>query len=214
MVMALCRCDEVHIAQLSRFMATLDATGNCHWASICLVLPWRTPWSLISAQKIELWHCETAVSKLAFKRHKTDPLLSSSKQQAAWKGQTPRLKPKSLAIFVAIKRVTMDKIGDITDYRNSLWKGGRSWAPIGVKLYKHGDMPLSKRKPFQFVSIALQHVWSSGALGTVCHGSGLPIEMLSSLSLISLSPILWPAADSWLPGLGGSCCTCSATQCL
>jgi hypothetical protein len=30
-----------------------------------------------------LWRCETAVLKLAFKRHKNDPLLSSSKQQAA-----------------------------------------------------------------------------------------------------------------------------------
>jgi hypothetical protein len=30
-----------------------------------------------------LWRCETAVLKLAFKRHKTDPLLSTSKQQAA-----------------------------------------------------------------------------------------------------------------------------------
>jgi hypothetical protein len=35
------------------------------------------------AQKIELWHCETAVLKLAFKRHEKDPLLSSLKQQAA-----------------------------------------------------------------------------------------------------------------------------------
>jgi hypothetical protein len=36
-------------------------------------------------QKIELWHCEIAVPKLAFKMHKTHPLLSSSKQQAAQK---------------------------------------------------------------------------------------------------------------------------------
>jgi hypothetical protein len=33
--------------------------------------------------KIELWRFETAVLKLAFKRHEKDPLLSSSKQQAA-----------------------------------------------------------------------------------------------------------------------------------
>jgi hypothetical protein len=59
------------------------------------------PWSLILSQKIELWCCEIAVSKLAFKMHKTDPLLRSSKQQAAQK--TPHLKPKSSAIFQAIK---------------------------------------------------------------------------------------------------------------
>jgi hypothetical protein len=40
----------------------------------------------------------------AFKRHKTDPLFSSSKQQAAWKAGMPRLKPKSTDNFVAIKR--------------------------------------------------------------------------------------------------------------
>jgi hypothetical protein len=35
------------------------------------------------SQKIELWRFETAVLKLVFKRHETDPPLSSSKQQAA-----------------------------------------------------------------------------------------------------------------------------------
>ena len=33
--------------------------------------------------KIELRHCEATVSKLVFKSHKTDPLLSTSKQKAA-----------------------------------------------------------------------------------------------------------------------------------
>jgi hypothetical protein len=33
--------------------------------------------------KNELRYCEMAVSKLPFKRHKMDPLLSSPKQQAA-----------------------------------------------------------------------------------------------------------------------------------
>jgi hypothetical protein len=47
------------------------------------VLPRRPPWSSILAQKIEIWRCEIAVSKLAFKIHKTDTLASSSKQQAA-----------------------------------------------------------------------------------------------------------------------------------
>ncbi len=36
-----------------------------------------------SGSKIELWRCETAVLKLAFERHETDPLLSISKKQAA-----------------------------------------------------------------------------------------------------------------------------------
>jgi hypothetical protein len=34
-------------------------------------------------KKIELCCCEIIVPKLAFERHKTDPLLSSLKQQAA-----------------------------------------------------------------------------------------------------------------------------------
>jgi hypothetical protein len=55
-----------------RSMATLEATGRCHRASIGTVLPRRPPWSMIPAKKIKLWHCEIAVPKLAFKRYKTD----------------------------------------------------------------------------------------------------------------------------------------------
>ena len=56
-----------------------------HLASMCTVLPWRPPWSSILAQKIELWQCEIAVPKLVLKRCKSDTLLSSLKQWAAWK---------------------------------------------------------------------------------------------------------------------------------
>ena len=77
------RYNAERIAQYGRSRATLDATICRHWSSIRPVSPRRTPWSSILAQKIELWRCETAVLKLAFKRHETDPLLSSSKQQAA-----------------------------------------------------------------------------------------------------------------------------------
>ncbi len=83
MAMRIRRYNAEHITEYGRSKATLDATICRHWASICLVLPWRTPWSLITAQKVKLWRCETTVLKLAFKRHETDPLLSSSKQQAA-----------------------------------------------------------------------------------------------------------------------------------
>jgi hypothetical protein len=43
--------------------------------------------------------------KASVKKHEMDPLLSSSKQQqqAAMKGRTSRLKPKSTANFLAIK---------------------------------------------------------------------------------------------------------------
>ncbi len=37
------------ITQYGRSRATLDATGRRHRASICPVLPQRTPWSSISA---------------------------------------------------------------------------------------------------------------------------------------------------------------------
>jgi hypothetical protein len=67
----------------SRSMATLDAIGCRHLVSICPILPRWTPWSSTSAQKMELWHYEIAVLKLAFKMHKIGPLLSSPKQHAA-----------------------------------------------------------------------------------------------------------------------------------
>jgi hypothetical protein len=38
----------VLIAQWSTSRASLEATGCCHWASACAVLPWRLPWLTIS----------------------------------------------------------------------------------------------------------------------------------------------------------------------
>jgi hypothetical protein len=78
MDMRIRRYDTERIPHDGRSRATLDAIGRRHWASICPILPRRTPWSSILAQKIELWHCEIAVPRLAFERHETDPLLSSS----------------------------------------------------------------------------------------------------------------------------------------
>jgi hypothetical protein len=103
MTMRIRQYNAERIAHDGRSRATLDAIRRRHWASICPVLPRRTSCSSMLAQTIELWRCETAVLKLAFKRHKTNPLLSSSKQQAAQKGQTPQFKPESSAIFLAIK---------------------------------------------------------------------------------------------------------------
>ena len=60
-------------AQYGRSRATLDDNGVCRDDIL----------SLISAYKIKLWRCGNHFPKLAFKRHATDPLLSSSKQQAA-----------------------------------------------------------------------------------------------------------------------------------
>jgi hypothetical protein len=71
-----------HIAQYGKSRATLDNTGHRHWASIRPILPLRTPWSLILAYKFELWRCGNRFLKLALKWHETNPLLSSSKQQA------------------------------------------------------------------------------------------------------------------------------------
>ena len=47
MAMTMRWCNAERIAQYIRSMATLDAIGCCHWASICPVLPWRMPWSSI-----------------------------------------------------------------------------------------------------------------------------------------------------------------------
>ncbi len=57
-------------AQWRRSMATLKATGCCQWVNQFWL-------------KKSKWRCEIAAPKLAFKRHKTNPLLSSSKQQTA-----------------------------------------------------------------------------------------------------------------------------------
>jgi hypothetical protein len=73
------------IAQYGRSRATLDATGRHHWA-LGKYLPRIAPADATGINfgvKIKLWCCEFAVPKLAFKRLKTNPLLSSSKQQAA-----------------------------------------------------------------------------------------------------------------------------------
>ena len=67
------------ITQYSRSRTTLDATGHCHWASIHPVLPSRCHAHQFYHTKKELWHCWNRLSKLAFKRHETDPLLISSK---------------------------------------------------------------------------------------------------------------------------------------
>ena len=37
--------DAGHITQWSTSRASLEATGCCHWASACVVLPKRPPWS-------------------------------------------------------------------------------------------------------------------------------------------------------------------------
>jgi hypothetical protein len=83
MAMQIRQYNAEHINHDGRSGATLDAIGCYNWVSICPVLTRRTQWSSILGQKIKLWHCEIAVPKLALERHKTDPLLSSSKQQAA-----------------------------------------------------------------------------------------------------------------------------------
>jgi hypothetical protein len=35
------------MAQWSTSRASLEATGCCHWASVCAVLPWRPSWLAI-----------------------------------------------------------------------------------------------------------------------------------------------------------------------
>jgi hypothetical protein len=59
---------------------------------------------------VELFNC---FPKLMFKRHKTGPLLSSSKQQAAYKGQMPWLELKGSAILLAFKRLQWIKNGEV-----------------------------------------------------------------------------------------------------
>jgi len=60
MAMRIRRYSAERITHYGRSRATLDATGRRHRASICPVLPQRTPWSSILEYKIKLWHCEIA----------------------------------------------------------------------------------------------------------------------------------------------------------
>jgi hypothetical protein len=48
-IMRIRQYDAERITQYGRSRATLDATGCCHRASICPVLPRQMPWSLILA---------------------------------------------------------------------------------------------------------------------------------------------------------------------
>jgi hypothetical protein len=53
--------------------------------------------------KMQVMGLQNHFSKLAFNRHQTNPLLSLSKQQAAWKNQMPQSELKISADFLAIK---------------------------------------------------------------------------------------------------------------
>ena len=79
---------------------------------------WRKNWV------VALWN---HFSKLAFKRHDTDPLISSLKQQE-------QLKPKSTAYFLAIKRYQRTKNVEVTNPQRSLSKNWRSSPSIAAKL--------------------------------------------------------------------------------
>ncbi len=69
------------IAQYSRSRATLDATGCCHWASIS-ILPVD---AVVIDFGVKKWSCGVVKSLFegSVQKAQMDPLLSSSKQQAA-----------------------------------------------------------------------------------------------------------------------------------
>ena len=59
-----------HITQYIRSRAPLDATGCRHLVSIRQhVLPQQTPWTLILASKIKLWHCEIGMKWTLYSAH-------------------------------------------------------------------------------------------------------------------------------------------------
>ncbi len=83
MAMRIRRYGDEHITQYGRSMATLDATGRRHRASIHPVSPQQTPWSSILAYKIELWCCGNRFPKLALK-HTKQTLYSASSQLSSY----------------------------------------------------------------------------------------------------------------------------------
>ena len=84
MALAIHRCNTKHISQWRwrTSWATLDATGRRHQATIRTVLPWRLPGSSVLAHTTKVVAVKRALLKLAAKRHKMDPLLTSSMPQA------------------------------------------------------------------------------------------------------------------------------------
>jgi len=68
-------------------MASLGLYPRCYWMPpLGEYLPRIAPADAMVINfgvKIELWRCGKHFPKLAFKTHETDPLLSSSEQQAA-----------------------------------------------------------------------------------------------------------------------------------
>ena len=109
MAMWIRRYGAKRIAQCDRSRATLDATGRRHWVSNHSVSPCRTSWSSISAYKIELWRCGNHFPKLAFKRHETDPLLSSLKQKSCAERSNATMKVEELSQLSSSQMLTTDK---------------------------------------------------------------------------------------------------------
>jgi hypothetical protein len=93
----------INTAPNNRSRATLlDATGRHHFTPMSAMV-------INFGVKNELWHCEIAVSKLAFKRQETNPLLSSSKQQVAKNGQFAMIKVEELNNLSSHQTLTADK---------------------------------------------------------------------------------------------------------
>ena len=121
--MAMQRYDAGHIARWSTSRASLEATGCHHRASACTVSPRRPPWSknLNQTQKTLDNKTQLLASNGTFQlldvcenfNPKTNPLLSSSMQQAWCKYETPRLELESSATFIVIKRCHWTKIGKV-----------------------------------------------------------------------------------------------------
>jgi hypothetical protein len=68
-------------------MKHIHGYTRCHWTpplgKYLLRIAPADAMALILAQKIKLWQNETTILKLALKKNETNPLLSSSNQQAA-----------------------------------------------------------------------------------------------------------------------------------
>jgi len=105
MAMRIKRYGAERIAQYGRSRATLDATGCRHRASIHPVSPRWTPWSSISAETIELWHCGNRFSKLAFKKL----TLYSAHQSDSVERLNATIKAEELSQLSSYQMLTTEK---------------------------------------------------------------------------------------------------------
>ena len=108
MAMMMHRCNDMSITQCSTPMATRDAIGHCHWASICPVLPRWTPWSSILAQKSSCGIVKL-LSKASIQKARNGPSNQLIKETSCVERSNTMIKSEELGHLSSYQLLTVDK---------------------------------------------------------------------------------------------------------